>query len=97
MIANHESPNESGPWEPDEDGAVDYEPDDSDDGLPSAVEERLFSLPGVVGVGVGQTEIGDEAIVVYLEVEAAAKGLPEEIGGLPIVWEVTGPIDAQDD
>ena len=60
-----------------------------------AHEAQLLALPGVVGVGIGENEIGDEAIVVYLEEQAAAAKLPADIESVPVIWEVTGPIDAQ--
>lgn len=90
-------------WEPDEDGAVDYEPDDEPalgqgvEGVRNVHEASLLARPGVVGVGVGQTETGDEAVMIYLEHEADAAGLPETLDGAPVVWEVTGPIEIQDD
>lgn len=91
----------AGPWEPDENGAVDYDPveEQPHEGIlqvKDAHEQRLLALPGVVGVGIGQTDIGGDAVMVYLEYEGTAAGLPKTLESVPVVWEVTGPIDLQD-
>lgn len=59
-----------------------------------AHEARLLGVEGVVGVGLGQTSIGDDAIVVYLRDRHAARRLPSDIDGVPVVTNVTGDIDA---
>jgi hypothetical protein len=57
---------------------------------------ELMSVPGVVGVGIGGTA-GEMHIVVYLEnasPELKAR-IPSELGGYPVVVEVTGTITPQ--
>ena len=90
-----------GPWEPDENGAVDYDPiEESTESRILQIkrdhEQRLLALPGIVGVGVGRTELGEDALMVYLENIEAAANLPKYIDGIAVVWEVTGPIELQD-
>jgi hypothetical protein len=62
--------------------------------LPPEVAD-LLAIPGVQGTALGRTEIGDDAVVVYLLDEATRARLPQRVGGLPVVAVVTGPIDAQ--
>jgi hypothetical protein len=55
----------------------------------AAQEARLLSLPGVVGVGIGMTEKGDQpAIHVYLNVKAAGSerpaAIPKQIDKVPV-------------
>jgi hypothetical protein len=55
---------------------------------------RLMAIDGVLGVGVGLSPVGDEAIVVYLRDQGVAKNVPRELDGIPVQVQVTGPIDA---
>jgi hypothetical protein len=55
---------------------------------------RLMAIDGVEGVGVGQNQIGDEAIVVYVRDQEVAKQVPRELDGISVQVQVTGPIDA---
>jgi hypothetical protein len=55
---------------------------------------QLHALPGVLGVALGQTVTGDDAIVVFLSDASAAANVPSEIEGTPVETVVTGPIDA---
>ena len=57
-----------------------------------AVEEELLKLPGVVGVGVGKGS--PEQIIVYVEKEEHAKGVPKVLAGIPVKVIVTGKIRA---
>lgn len=59
-------------------------------------EDELMTLPEVTGVGIGQNEIGDEAIIVYLQDQSAAAQLPSKIEGFEVLPQVTGIIDAQE-
>jgi hypothetical protein len=58
--------------------------------------DRLMSIPGVVGVGVGGSE-DSPVIVVMVSAGGAAmrKQLPDRIDGYPVKVEVTGEITAQ--
>lgn len=85
-----------------EEAAMPYSPDDdAPAGASSAVErvrqsheQRLMSISGVEGVGVGRSKIGGDAIIVYLRDEGAKKLVPSSIGGYPVETIVTGIIDA---
>lgn len=55
-------------------------------------ESRLLSEPGVTGIGLGQNEIGDDAVVVYVRNSLAQRSLPTMMLGVPVVFEVTGEI-----
>ena len=57
-------------------------------------EQRLMSIKGVVGVGVGSDEIGDDAIILYLLDASVRQRIPARIEGVPVVTEITGEIDA---
>jgi hypothetical protein len=62
-----------------------------------AWEERLMAMPGVVGVGIGLTEDGQQtAIKVYLNQEASrqAAQIPSEIAGYPVEVEIRGTFRA---
>jgi hypothetical protein len=62
--------------------------------LSASEEERLLAIPGVTSVGLGLGHAGGEAIVVGVVDAGVAAQLPSEIGGLPIVVDVTGEVDA---
>jgi hypothetical protein len=57
-------------------------------------QTELMAIDGVEGVGVGQDRIGNEAIVIYVKHNDVAKNVPQQIEGVPVQVEVTGPIDA---
>lgn len=84
---------------PDETAAMPYDPppDEAPRSRAHAVKERherrLLELPGVEGVGLTERE-GGEAILLYLHDEAARAGVPEEVDGVPVACEITGPIEA---
>jgi hypothetical protein len=59
-----------------------------------AHEARLMAMDGVMGVGVGRNPIGDDAIVVYLRDYTAQKNIPTQLDGVPVMFEITGIIDA---
>ena len=59
------------------------------------IGRQLLGIAGVEGVGSTRSAIGDDAVVVYVRDRSVASRIPREIGGLPTVVEVTGPIDAQ--
>jgi hypothetical protein len=88
---------------PYEDAAMPYNPDEETNTASGASgleyvkrnhEGQLMSIEGVEGVGIGQNEIGDAAIIVYLRSEDVKKRLPRTIEGHPVVTHITGPIDA---
>ena len=58
-------------------------------------ESRLMAIEGVVGIGVGQTAAGDDAIVVYLRDESVRQRVPATIEGYPLEIVVSGGFDAQ--
>jgi hypothetical protein len=55
----------------------------------------LMALPGVVGVGIGETG-GLACVVVYINVKTgeAVSGIPAGLDGYPIVVEATGDFRA---
>lgn len=57
-------------------------------------EQRLLAVDGVVGVGIGSTEIGDDAIVVYLREAHIQARIPSDLDGFPVRTEISGEIDA---
>ena len=58
-------------------------------------EATLMAKPGVTGVALARSPIGDPAILVYLSDRKYRAGLPAMLDGHPVVTEVTGPIEAQ--
>lgn len=57
-------------------------------------EQRLFSIDGVVGVGIGTNEIGDDVIVIYLRDETALKRVPSELEGFSVRTQISGEFEA---
>jgi hypothetical protein len=76
-----------------------YNPDEQpSSGISNALRQHrqaLLSRPGVTGVAIGKSPIGDPAIVVYLLDKSNRAGLPRTLDGFPVVVQVTGPITAQ--
>ena len=60
----------------------------------TAFEEQYLDVDGVVGVGLGQNEHGDDAIVVYLRDIGVFALIPKKFKGMDVVPEVIGVIDA---
>ena len=60
-------------------------------------EKELLNLPGVVGVGVGLSESGDEvAIHVYVDTSTGSPALPLDLEGVPVrVIKLLRPITAE--
>ena len=88
---------------PFEDAVMHYNPDDEmtagggSSGLERVKRSReseLMAIEGVEGVGIGQNEIGDGAIIVYLRDEGVRRRIPRTIEGHPVVTIITGAIDA---
>ncbi len=82
---------------PIENAEMPYNPDGDDteeSRLIDKFEQRLLAINGVVGVGFGRDDTGEDAIIVYLRDLSVVENLPEELDGYPIVPEVTGEIDA---
>ena len=57
-------------------------------------ERALMAIDGVVGIGIGRTRIGDDAIVLYLRDASVKQRVPTQIEGYPVETTVTGEIDA---
>jgi len=78
-------------------GIFEQPADDADGpaGIVARVGDELLAIPGVEGVGLTQTRDGGDGIVVFVRDGSVAGLLPDVVGGLPIVVEVTGQIDAQ--
>lgn len=79
--------------------AVEYNPTDeaSDDpvlAVKARHEDKLMQIPGVVGVGLGRSAIGDPAIIVYTQHQDVSQQLPKSIENLDVIIEVTGDIEA---
>ena len=81
-------------------GEVVYDPDSEAydmthiQAIKDAHESRLMAIPGVQGVGVGQNEIGDDVILVYLKDEAAKGRVPDRLEDVPVETTIVGDIDA---
>ena len=60
----------------------------------AAFEERFLGVDGVQGVGLGQNQIGDDAIVVYLRDIGVFSLIPKKFEDMDVVPEVVGEIDA---
>jgi hypothetical protein len=56
--------------------------------------ESLFSIPGVVGHGVGLNKNGKPSIHVFLESENAKPNVPTSLDNVPVRVVVTGPFTA---
>ncbi len=70
-------------------------------GAPSAAgearerhEAELMAIDGVMGVGLGRDDIGDDAVIVYVRDRGVCAQLPAEVGGVAVRCEVTGIIEA---
>lgn len=57
-------------------------------------ERSLMGTDGVLGVSVGRTAIGDDAIVLYIRDASVKRRVPTQIEGYPVETTVTGEIDA---
>ena len=57
-------------------------------------ERDLAAIDGVVGLGIGRSRAGDDAIVVYLRDASVEARVPSELEGYPVVTVVTGTVDA---
>ena len=82
--------------DPKENAEMAYEPEDDEvmSDVLTAAEETFMKMEGITGVGLGQTETGDDALMVYLQFSDVAKTLPKSFEGLPVVTSVTGDIVA---
>lgn len=87
----------------DENAEIVYQPEEAgipDLATPMGQQQRAFDsaerqamrLPGVNGVGRGQTPGGAPALVVYLANSQARATLPATLEGLPVVGEVVGEV-----
>ncbi len=59
-----------------------------------AHELELMAIDGVVGVGVGDGDLGEDVILVYVRDAATAKQVPKSLEGHAVRIVVTGDIDA---
>ena len=59
-------------------------------------ERDIAAIDGVVGLGIGRSRTGQDAIVVYLRDAAVGARLPSELEGYPVETVVTGIVDALD-
>lgn len=57
-------------------------------------ERTLMAIDGVMGVAIGRSPIGDDALVVYLRDASLQSKIPRELEGYPVQTVVTGEIDA---
>jgi hypothetical protein len=62
-----------------------------------AVQDRhtpdLLSVPGVVGTATGVNRDGRPVVKLYLQTEPGDMVLPRRVDGVPVVLQVTGPIE----
>ncbi len=78
-----------------EDAAMPYDSDDfAEDERIVAVEAAFLDRPGVVGVGIGDQDLGSEVVVVYVIDKSTGASLPKAFEGMPVVAIVSGEIDA---
>jgi hypothetical protein len=75
-----------------ETGPVQYAPQEQVSPERSKAESLLRRIPGVEGVGEGRDAIGDPAWLVYVRDRSVLSKLPAQIGGRPVVPEVSGEI-----
>ena len=83
-----------------EDAVMPYNPDENPASVVESVlmqhRHALLGQPSVTGVAVGKkSPTGDDAIVIYLLDNSYRAGLPKALDGIPVVMQVTGPIEAQ--
>jgi hypothetical protein len=88
-----EAPGESRPQETAAMGAG-YIPEPGPTEAGGDVGSSLLGIDGVEGVGVGRDRLGRSTLVVYVRDRAVGAGLPSEVGGMAVVVEVVGRIDA---
>lgn len=85
-----------------EDAAMPYSPEESTTTTSSSSlehvkrnhEQELMAIDGVEGIGIGRSNIGDDAIIVYLRDEGVKKRIPRSVAGYPVETIITGTIDA---
>lgn len=80
-------------------GPVEYRPaavapHEAIERLLASEEARLLAVPGVTSVGIGHGPAGGEALVVGVVDAGVAARLPDAIGDVPVVVEVTGEVSA---
>lgn len=80
-------------------GPVEFRPPDVAPPTPlgsvlAGEESKLLAIPGVTSVGLGRAPAGGEAVVVGVVDAGVASRLPRQIGGVPVVIEVTGEVHA---
>ena len=86
-----------------EEAAMPYTPEESATGSGgrSAIgavcarnELTLMAIDGVLGVGVGRTLTGDDAIVLFIRNASVKRRVPARVEGYPVETTLTGEIDA---
>ena len=55
---------------------------------------KLMAIDGVMGVAIGRSPTGDDAIVLYLRDPSVKRKVPSQVEGYPVETTVTGEIDA---
>jgi hypothetical protein len=80
-------------------GAVEYRPASARsssalEALLAREEARLLAILGVTSVGIGLGPAGTEVLVVGVVDAGVATRLPSDIEGVPVVVNVSGPVDA---
>ena len=60
-------------------------------GVQSDFEASLFTLPGVVGVGVGFTDAGTPTIKVFVDASQQRTTFPRVLGTFPVTVQAAGP------
>jgi hypothetical protein len=80
-------------------GAVEYRPaaarsSTALEALLAREEPRLLAILGVTSVGIGLGPAGTETLVVGVVDAGVAMRLPSQIEGVPVVVNVSGPVDA---
>lgn len=82
--------------DPQENAEMPYAPEDDEimSDVLTAAEANFLTMDGITGVGLGQTELGEDALMVYLQSADQAKTLPKTFQGLPVMTSITGDIVA---
>lgn len=57
--------------------------------------DALFAIPGVAGIGEGETDAGKACIVVMTNLPVSEVHVPNRLGGYPVKKEYSGEIGSQ--
>ena len=75
-------------------GVFEGEPETGIGAVRARHEPEIAAIDGVMGVAVGRTQTGEDALVVYMRDPSVRSRVPSEVEGHPVETVVTGVIDA---